>query len=494
MAKRKAVKHDDEPPNKKAKQEKSKKADNVPNTEYRKSLDTIGVFCHGDFKRQQTLFCACYEHLIKLNVSFAKWINSHKSTTEHRFKQRCTRNEDETDAESRGYFVSKNARNKTQAMAVYDEKWSSIWSQLKEKTFLYEADVKGVQSGIDRSDQRKKFEHSVCGWLLHLLNGFNLLLEGTGSKIDYINALAAKIVRWKNETRCGTCFIVSGYDPFVNVHTILAEILTKISSEDFGNTAKDRLSMIVHALDEEEEDIDPLKGLRDDATLEQTSLDYVYIFVHNLDGPGLRTVEAQNLLSELSRLKRVRMVASIDHINANLLWDDAIESRYSFYRVDVTGYGLYRQESQHITIEEQDENNQGDYVVAIEHILTSVTVNHQCVYIILLEHCINEHSRIQTEEEIAAKIKNAKKPKKEKVGGMSLGQLSEALYKNYQENVNTNVESIRNALQGLKNHRIIQATSTSGDIYYSVTHSEKRQAQRIHDEVIARNYADRVRL
>lgn len=39
---------------------------------------------------------------------------------------------------------------------------------------------------------------------------------------------------------------------------------------------------------------------------------------------GLRSHAAQRLLSELARLPRVHLAASVDHVNAALLWDQQV--------------------------------------------------------------------------------------------------------------------------------------------------------------------------
>ena len=46
----------------------------------------------------------------------------------------------------------------------------------------------------------------------------------------------------------------------------------------------------------------------------------LYIILHNIDGQQLRSPEAQALLGELAAMPRVHLVASVDHVNAPLLW------------------------------------------------------------------------------------------------------------------------------------------------------------------------------
>lgn len=45
---------------------------------------------------------------------------------------------------------------------------------------------------------------------------------------------------------------------------------------------------------------------------------FICILVHNIDGPGLRDSETQHYLARLAACSHIRVVASIDHVNAPL--------------------------------------------------------------------------------------------------------------------------------------------------------------------------------
>lgn len=45
---------------------------------------------------------------------------------------------------------------------------------------------------------------------------------------------------------------------------------------------------------------------------------FVCILVHNIDGPGLRDSDSQQCVASIAACSHVRMVASIDHVNAPL--------------------------------------------------------------------------------------------------------------------------------------------------------------------------------
>jgi origin recognition complex subunit 2 len=59
--------------------------------------------------------------------------------------------------------------------------------------------------------------------------------------------------------------------------------------------------------------VDLLGFLTDDDDGDST---HVYVVIHNIDGPGLRDDDVQQALATLASSKYVRLVASIDNINA----------------------------------------------------------------------------------------------------------------------------------------------------------------------------------
>lgn len=46
--------------------------------------------------------------------------------------------------------------------------------------------------------------------------------------------------------------------------------------------------------------------------------DRLYLLIHNIDGIMLRSNKAQNVLASLAGISNIRILASVDHINAPL--------------------------------------------------------------------------------------------------------------------------------------------------------------------------------
>lgn len=63
---------------------------------------------------------------------------------------------------------------------------------------------------------------------------------------------------------------------------------------------------------------------------------------------GLRSRETQQALSELSRCPAIRFLASVDHVNAALLWDKRTADRFNWLHFDATTYAPYAAETREI--------------------------------------------------------------------------------------------------------------------------------------------------
>lgn len=55
----------------------------------------------------------------------------------------------------------------------------------------------------------------------------------------------------------------------------------------------------------------------------------IYVVIHNIDGPGLRDSETQQYLARIASCSHIRVIASIDHVNAPLCkYSLAINARF----------------------------------------------------------------------------------------------------------------------------------------------------------------------
>ena len=56
----------------------------------------------------------------------------------------------------------------------------------------------------------------------------------------------------------------------------------------------------------------------------------LYLVVHNIDGVAMRNAETQSILGELSSFPRVHLIASVDHVNAPLLWSKREAAKFNW--------------------------------------------------------------------------------------------------------------------------------------------------------------------
>ncbi|KAF5835638.1 origin recognition complex subunit 2-domain-containing protein [Dunaliella salina] len=157
-------------------------------------------------------------------------------------------------------------------------------------------------------------------WLLWLRGGFSLLFYGLGSKKDMLQDFARSALM-----EIGAVVTVNGYVPSLSASQVVAATATALSgkvAKSCGNTAKDIIDFL-H---------------REAAHHAARSC---FVIVHNIDGPGLRAESEQALLANLARCPSVHMLASIDHVNAPLLWSKAMESKFRWLWVNATSFAPY---------------------------------------------------------------------------------------------------------------------------------------------------------
>ena len=63
---------------------------------------------------------------------------------------------------------------------------------------------------------------------------------------------------------------------------------------------------------------------------------------------GLRSAEEQLWLSRLSQAPAIRLLASVDHVNAALLWNSRVAAAFNWLWVDGTTYATYDAETQNV--------------------------------------------------------------------------------------------------------------------------------------------------
>lgn len=204
-------------------------------------------------------------------------------------------------------------------------------------------------------------------WYFELQSGFNLVFYGYGSKRNLLNEFA------QSSLTNGPLIVVNGFFPSISIK----DILLKITAGAL------RISTPTGQIN------DHVKFICDYFASEDREYESLYIVVHNLDGPNLRNERTQMALSTLASSSNIHLIASVDHINAGLLWDNVKASKFNWIWHDATTFDDY-------LVETSFENSllirtsELGGARGAKFVLDSLTSNARGVFKILAEHQLTE--------------------------------------------------------------------------------------------------------
>jgi len=203
-------------------------------------------------------------------------------------------------------------------------------------------------------------------WKFEIDNGYNILLYGYGSKRSIIESFGQE--QLSNDM---PVLVINGYYPTISLDSIIVQILELVAPK-VSVVGVDKLHLIQQHLSEP-----------------------IGILVHSLDSPVLRLPKNQQILSSLAAHKCIHMVASIDHINAALLFDSLKSSRYNFVWHNCTTFTPYRTElsfdSQTFIAGSTSATSSVGGLQGIKAVLNNLTPNARWLYLSLLQHQVPLH-------------------------------------------------------------------------------------------------------
>uniref|UniRef100_K7F8T3 Origin recognition complex subunit 2 n=1 Tax=Pelodiscus sinensis TaxID=13735 RepID=K7F8T3_PELSI len=167
----------------------------------------------------------------------------------------------------------------------------------------------------------QQHESLFSKWMLQLHLGFSIVLYGLGSKRDLLEKFRTSLLQ------DSVHLVVNGFFPSITVRSILNSITEEVL--DHVGTFRsplDQLDLVV-------------KRFNEDPSLE------LYLLIHNLDSKMLRGDKSQQILAQLASLPNIHLIASIDHINAPLMWDQAKQSLYNWLWFETTTFSPYLEET-----------------------------------------------------------------------------------------------------------------------------------------------------
>ncbi|XP_058791170.1 origin recognition complex subunit 2 [Phymastichus coffea] len=209
-------------------------------------------------------------------------------------------------------------------------------------------------------EMKNNFEKKYIEWLHTMEEGFTVLLHGVGSKRTLINNFYKKMIPDE------PTLIINGFFPSLTIKDILDNIMTELLGLEQVPNQNECFEIIEKIM----------KTYPDDR---------MYLLIHNLDGGMLRTNKAQDVLSRLANIPNIHMLASVDHINAPLIWDNVKRARYNFYWVDATTFLPYEAETSYESSLLVQKSG-ALALLSLQNVFASLTSNAKSIYKLLVEY------------------------------------------------------------------------------------------------------------
>ncbi|XP_078032722.1 origin recognition complex subunit 2 [Augochlora pura] len=202
-------------------------------------------------------------------------------------------------------------------------------------------------------------------WYFIMEQGYTVLLYGLGSKRCLINNFHKSICYHPS-------LVVNGFFPSLAMKDILDGIIVDLLELSCPADTAACIDIIEKAL-------------------KRNPKDRLYLLIHNIDGIMLRSSKAQDLLSSLANIRNVCVLASVDHINAPLLWDHVKRSKFNFFWWDASTLLPYQEETSY----ESSLLVQKSGALALsslQNVFLSLTSNAKSIYILLAKNQLNNSS------------------------------------------------------------------------------------------------------
>nr|XP_050856999.1 origin recognition complex subunit 2 isoform X1 [Vespula vulgaris] len=197
-------------------------------------------------------------------------------------------------------------------------------------------------------------------WYFIMEEGYTLLLHGLGSKRNLINDFHNQFIS-EHPT-----LVIDGFFPSLTIKDILDGIIIDILGLSVPTGTTESIELI-------------------SKILKKNPKDRLYLLIHNIDGIMLRSNKAQDALSTLARIPNLCIMASIDHINAPLLWDHMKHSKYNFYWWDATTLLPYEAETSYessLLIQ----HSGALALSSLQNVFLSLTSNARAIYKLLIQY------------------------------------------------------------------------------------------------------------
>lgn len=290
-----------------------------------------------------------------------------------------------------GYFDQHRTRVKTsnnsmvQAVPLEDDEFNS---------FVL---LSGFLHHKEKEKLVKTYKEMYTQWYFELSQGFSLIFFGVGSKrrllLDYVEEYLTQMVNVPT-------IVVNGYNPATVFKEILMTIVSILNLEKVPRRLSDLVNHIVEHFEN------------------KASSPKLILLVHNIDGPGLRDDKTQIYLSKLASVKQILVLASVDHINAPLLWDSVSLHNFNFLWHNTTTFSDYLTETSFQDLMSLGQTQKSAGSKGAKYVLSSLTANSRSLYRVLvsdqLQNMEDDQSskKVHSDNQFKGTIKHALEYKK----------------------------------------------------------------------------------
>ncbi|KAJ3532239.1 hypothetical protein NMY22_g7820 [Coprinellus aureogranulatus] len=312
---------------------------------------------------------------------------------------------------------------------------------------------------ILEGDQTKQL---FSRFIFELKEGFNLLCYGFRSKRQILNQFAQETC-----SKHGHVVVANAFKPDFAIRDLLVRIAS------LPNVIKEPLGLYSA----------PDKGAEELVKALSKQKHQVYVVIHNIDAPSLRSARAKTALAVLASNPLVHIIASIDHLNAPLLWSSsevfarkssAEESSpastrgFAWLWHDLTTLAPYDAELAFA--------DRSSIVTAAQHILASVTQKAKKLFSLLGKR------QLASIEQGVEENKTGSGSGGLREHGMAYGVLFAAARDDF---VATNDQTLRALLGEFKDHRLILSEPNSAGVEVLWIPMRKERLQSVLDSLEA---------
>ena len=121
--------------------------------------------------------------------------------------------------------------------------------------------------------------------------------------------------------------------------------------------------------------------------------EHLYVLVHGIDGPALRSEAAMSVLAGLAAIPQVHLIASCSHMRTGLLWDATKARQFNWAWVEAHTASHYASESvdsMHELLSRLQDAAHSSQGLSADLVLQALTSNAKLCYLILVRHQLDK--------------------------------------------------------------------------------------------------------